>query len=246
MTDRTISPLRRRMTEDMTVRGFTADTQRGYIAAVKRFTAFLGRSPDQATAEDLRRFQFQMRVQGASPTTMNAAVSALRFLFGVSLARSDAEVAMTTVRDLRATLSRIFPRAGDNLVTNRRRPILYFAEDTSPGLHDTLMAACDDYRYGLLNCTGYHDNCTDNLFAAMRRIGLTPPGCPSPFNMWMNIPVAAEGSTEWGVPLSQPGDYVVLRAEMDCVVAMSACPQDILPINGEARDPTEAHYRILG
>ena len=151
-----------------------------------------------------------------------------------------------SMEHLRATLSRIFPRAGDNLVTNRRRPILYFAEDTSPGLHDTLMAACDDYRYRLLNCTGYHDNCTDNLFAAMRRIGLTPPGCPSPLNMWMNIPVAAEGSTEWGVPLSQPGDYVVLRAEMDCVVAMSACPQDILPINGEARDPTEAHYRILG
>ena len=50
MTDDTISPLRRRMIEDMTVRGFTACTQRGYIAAVRRFTVFLGRSPDQATA----------------------------------------------------------------------------------------------------------------------------------------------------------------------------------------------------
>ncbi len=96
-----ISPLRRRMVEDMTVRGFTADTQRGYIAAVKRFTVFLGRSPDQATAEDLRRFQLHMRSEGASPTTMNAAVSALRFLFGVSLARRDAEVGMTTVREPR-------------------------------------------------------------------------------------------------------------------------------------------------
>jgi hypothetical protein len=69
MTDDTISPLRRRMIEDMTVRGFTACTQRGYIAAVRRFTVFLGRSPDQATAEDLRRFQLQMRVEGASATT---------------------------------------------------------------------------------------------------------------------------------------------------------------------------------
>ena len=101
MTDKAISPLRRRMIEDMTVRGFTACTQRGYLAAVRNFTAFLGRSPDQATAEDLRRFQLHMRSEGASPTTMNAAVSALRFLFGVSLGRSDAEVGMTTVREPR-------------------------------------------------------------------------------------------------------------------------------------------------
>ena len=101
MTDKAISPLRRRMVEDMTVRGFTADTQRGYIAAVKSFTVFLGRAPDQATAEDLRRFQLHMRSEGASATTMNAAVSALRFLFGVTLTRSDAEVGMTTVREPR-------------------------------------------------------------------------------------------------------------------------------------------------
>ena len=151
-----------------------------------------------------------------------------------------------SMEHLRATLTRIFPHAGDLLVTNRRRAILYFAEDTSPGIHDTLMAACDDYRYGLLGCTEYHDNCTDNLFAAMRHIGLSPPECPSPLNLWMNIPVVEGGNTEWGVPASKPGDYVVLRAEMDCVVAMSCCPQDILPINGEAREPTEAHYQILG
>ena len=151
-----------------------------------------------------------------------------------------------SMEHIRPTLARIFPRAGDDLVTNRRRPILHFAEDTSPGVHDTLMAACDDYRYGLLGCTEYHDNCTDNLFAGLRKIGLTAPECPSPLNLWMNIPVDGEGNTTWGVPASKPGDYVVLRAEMDCVVAMSCCPQDILPINGEACSPTEAHYRILG
>ena len=144
------------------------------------------------------------------------------------------------------TSARIFPHAGDPLVTNRRRPILQFVEDTSPGIHDTLIAACDDYRYGLLGCTEYHDNCTDNLFAAMRQLGLRAPECPSPLNLWMNIPVGEGGRTEWGEPVSKPGDYVVLRAELDCVVAMSACPQDILPINGAARQPTEAHYQILG
>ena len=98
MTDKAISPLRRRMIEDMEVRGFTACTQRGYLAAVRNFTAFLGRSPDQATAEDLRRYQLHMRSEGASATTMNAAVSALRFFFGVTLGRGDAGVGMTTVR----------------------------------------------------------------------------------------------------------------------------------------------------
>jgi site-specific recombinase XerD len=98
MTDETISPLRRRMIEDMEVRGFTACTQRGYIAAVKNFTAFLGRSPDQADQEDFRRFQHHMRTQGASAANMNLAVSALRFFFGVTLGRGDAEVGMTTVR----------------------------------------------------------------------------------------------------------------------------------------------------
>ncbi len=99
MTDRTISPLRRRMTEDMTIRGFTPSTQRGYLAAVENFTAFLGRSPDGATAEDLRRYQLHMRSNGAPATTMNAAVSALRFFFGVTLGRDDANQGMTTVRE---------------------------------------------------------------------------------------------------------------------------------------------------
>ncbi len=66
MTDKSISPLRQRMTEDMTVRGFTACTQRGYIAAVRNFTAFFGGSPDEAGVEDLRRYQLQLRSSGAS------------------------------------------------------------------------------------------------------------------------------------------------------------------------------------
>lgn len=143
----------------------------------------------------------------------------------------------------RPTIGTIFPTKGHHLYTNRRRPILFFEEDTSPGIHDTLIAACDDYRYGLLGCTDYHDNCTDNLLAAMRRIGLDAPEVPSPLNLWMNIPIGADGRTSWGEPLSGPGDFVVLRAEMDCVIALSACPQDILPIN--KGKPVEVQYQIL-
>ena len=145
----------------------------------------------------------------------------------------------------RATLTKMIPEVGDALYSNRRRAILTLIEDTSPGVHDTLMAACDDYRYGLLGCTEYHDNCTDNLAAALYELGLAPPETPSPLNLFMNIPWEEGGGLAFAAPVTKPGDHVLFEANLDVVVAFSACPQDILPINGEARDPTEAHFEIL-
>lgn len=149
-----------------------------------------------------------------------------------------------SMEHLRPTIGTVFPRAGHDLHSNRRRPILHFVEDTSPGIHDTLMAACDDYRYGLLGCTEYHDNCTDNLHAGLRQIGLKSPETPSPLNLWMNIPVTPEGGLSFEEPVSKPGDHVIFRAMMDCICAMSCCPQDILPIN-KGRT-VECHYEVLG
>ena len=145
----------------------------------------------------------------------------------------------------RTSLARIMPTEGQAMVTNRRRAILTLIEDTSGGIHDTLLAACDRYRYELLGCEGYHDNCTDNLAAALAELGLTAPETPSPWNLFMNIPVGADGGVGFEPPVSNPGDYVALRAEMDCVVAFSACPQDMVPINGADCVPTEAHFQIL-
>ncbi len=145
----------------------------------------------------------------------------------------------------RPTVLRIIPEVGDAFVTNRRRPILTLTEDTSTGIHDTLMAACDSYRYALIGATEYHDNCTDNLYAGMRQLGLTPPEVPSPLNLFMNIPVLDGRRLDFCEPETKPGDYVTLRAEMDCIVAFSACPQDMLPINGKDCNPTEAHFEIL-
>lgn len=149
-----------------------------------------------------------------------------------------------SMEHLRASLGRIMPRAGDSLVTNRRRAILSFEEDSSPGIHDTLIAACDAYRYASLGCREYHENCTDNLYAALRAIGVEAPECPAPLNLWMNIPVAANGSVSFEAPVSKPGDHVVFRAELDCIIAMSSCPQDMLPINGEDCVPKEVHFSI--
>ena len=91
MTDENVSPLRGRMIEDMRVRGFSAQTQRGYLRVVGDFAAFLGSSPSVASAEDLRRYQVHLRTGGATATSMNAAVSALRFFFGVTLGRERCE-----------------------------------------------------------------------------------------------------------------------------------------------------------
>ena len=98
MTDKAISPLRRRMVEDMTVRGFAPKTQTGYIRAVRTFTAFFGRPPDQASSEDLRRYQLHLRSLGTSATSMNAAATALRFFFEVTLGRRETAAALTSVR----------------------------------------------------------------------------------------------------------------------------------------------------
>ena len=79
-SERPVSPLRARMIEDMTVRGFKADTRRDYVRHVRAFAAFIGRSPDTATAEDLRLLQLHQTQSGMQPPSINSAVSALRLM----------------------------------------------------------------------------------------------------------------------------------------------------------------------
>jgi uncharacterized protein YcgI (DUF1989 family) len=144
----------------------------------------------------------------------------------------------------RAWFMKLAAAVGDSFVTNRRRPILTLIEDTSNCAHDTLMAPCDPDRYGLLGVTGHHDNCRDNLHAALAELDIRIPATPASLNVFMNIPWTADGRLSWGEPVSTPGSYALFRAEMDLVVAFSACPQDILPINGRTGHTTEAHFAI--
>jgi integrase/recombinase XerD len=93
-----VSPLRRRMLEDMAMRGLREETQRDYIRFVRSFASFLGRSPDTATAEDIRRFQVHQAESGVQPPTINCSVSALRFFFTVTLNRPDLSRRLVLVR----------------------------------------------------------------------------------------------------------------------------------------------------
>jgi uncharacterized protein YcgI (DUF1989 family) len=135
------------------------------------------------------------------------------------------------------------PRQGDSLLTNKRRRILTLVEDTTPGIHDTLVAACDPTRYVQLSVVGHHASCNENLFLALEAIGLLAPDTPSPLNLFMNVPVREDGRIEFAEPVSKPGQYVCLKAEMDAIVVLSACPQDVTAVNGMR--PQDVHYCIL-
>jgi integrase/recombinase XerD len=90
--------LRERMLQDMTMRGFGAHTQKDYIRHVRSFAAFLGRPPDTATIEDRRHFQIDQHKRAVGPATINGAVSALRFLFGITLKRPEMALGLVVVR----------------------------------------------------------------------------------------------------------------------------------------------------
>ncbi|WP_323127637.1 urea carboxylase-associated family protein [Acinetobacter rathckeae] len=129
------------------------------------------------------------------------------------------------------------------IVTNQRRPIGTLLTDTSPGIHDTLIAACDLHRYTNLGVSGYHDSCADNMRLALKAIGLRAKEVPQPLNLWMNIPVNPDNTISWLPTVSKAGDYIEIRAELNCVVVMSACPQDIIPINNCTPQPV--HFQVM-
>lgn len=137
----------------------------------------------------------------------------------------------------RVHVRRLFPRVGEQFVTNRRRPILTFEEDTTDGVHDMLVAACDPARYEMFGVVGWHASCQENLRAAMAALGHDEVEVPQPINLFMDIPLASDGSLEWRATRTKAGDHVRLRAEMDCIVVASACPMDVTPINNEGPTP---------
>jgi len=146
----------------------------------------------------------------------------------------------------RSVNSKLWPGVGEAFVSIRRRPMLRLLADTSPGVHDTLLCACNRAIYAELGCTTYHRSCEDNLHEALAAAGVQVAFTPAPLNLFMNVGVAPDGALIRGSPASRPGDRTVFRAEMDLFVVLSACPQDITPINGEERTPRDVEVRVSG
>src|SRR5580704_3195292 len=136
MTEECITPLRRRMIEDMSVRHFASKTQHDYIRTVMKLTRFLGRSPDTATNEDLRRFQLHLTENRAGAPIINSTVSALRFFFTVTLGRADAARHLTFVHEPRKLPVVLSPRRSP--ASWRRRP----GSSTRPRSASPMAPAC--------------------------------------------------------------------------------------------------------
>ncbi|CAM1503625.1 Fc.00g012160.m01.CDS01 [Cosmosporella sp. VM-42] len=143
----------------------------------------------------------------------------------------------------RASLQKLSIEVGDTLVSNGRAPMLTVVADTTPGVHDTLISACDTTRYAQLGVNGYHANCADNFHGALQKVGVRVQSVPSPLNLFMNVPVAPDGSLQFARPVSEPGQFITLRADVDLVLVMSSCPQDMTPVNGVSC--TEIHFRVI-
>lgn len=119
---------------------------------------------------------------------------------------------------------KIYLSTGDVLWSDRSNPMLTIVAD-DVGRHDFLYASCSIEMYRMqYGVTGYHANCHDNLCSAMRAQGLEPEPLPTAFNFFMNAEVAADGRLTIAAPRSRAGDSMTLRAEMDLVIALSACP----------------------
>jgi uncharacterized protein YcgI (DUF1989 family) len=139
----------------------------------------------------------------------------------------------------RVAIGKLFPQPGDPVLTNRRRPILVAADDTSPGRHDMLYAACDPARYSLLGAPASHRSCAGNLRAALRDHGIDPVTVPQPLNVFMDVRAEPDGTLVSRPASSRPGDYIAFRAAQDCIVVLSSCPMDLVPISTGGITPLE-------
>jgi uncharacterized protein len=137
----------------------------------------------------------------------------------------------------RPAIGRLFPRPGQAVLTNLRRPILELVEDTSPGYHDTLYAACDPVRYRLLGVEGPHRSCAQNLRESMATLGFNEVHVPQPLNVFMDVRVDPSGELVMRPASSTPGDYLLFRSLVDCYVVLSSCPMDIIEISSGGITP---------
>lgn len=137
---------------------------------------------------------------------------------------------------------KLYVSTGDVLWSDRSNPMLTIVED-EVGRHDMLYAPCSLEMYRMqYGVEGYHPNCHDNLGAALREAGVEPGPIPNALNFFMNVEVRPDGGLAFAPPSSRPGDSMLLRAEMDLAVAITACPASTC--NGGA-PPRPLAYEVL-
>ena len=121
----------------------------------------------------------------------------------------------------------IKPRVGDTVLSRFRRPMLDFQEDSADGIHDMLLAACDQLRYEFFGHQGPHASCAENLAVAMRRLGHQIDVIPQPINFFTHTRVEPDGRLVSPPNPVPPGASVTLEALMDLICVVSSCPFDL-------------------
>jgi uncharacterized protein YcgI (DUF1989 family) len=142
----------------------------------------------------------------------------------------------------RGKLYKLFFEPGDVLISNLRRPLVEITADTSPGRHDTLCSACDAGSYAEYGQGPNHADCRAHILAGFAERGLTLDMVPCPWNLFMDIPVAPDGSLSDRPSSAQPGDYVELKALADITLVCSPCPQAAIPISGIGCPPRSVRW----
>jgi uncharacterized protein YcgI (DUF1989 family) len=146
----------------------------------------------------------------------------------------------------------IYLTTGHVLYSNRSRPMWTIVEDVV-GRHDFLFTPCSPDTFTIIyGTTGHHPSCFENLATNLAPFGITPDMIPTTFNVFMNVEVAPTGELTIGPPRSRGGDYIVLRAEMDMIVGVTACSAELSnngsfkPIDVELLDATPSAASTAG
>ena len=142
----------------------------------------------------------------------------------------------------RAKNGSIMLQTGMHLYSNRRNPMFEIVEDTV-GRHDLLFAACDPRRYKDDFNLDDHANCRTALHSVLSSYGVSFDDVPDPINWFMNVSIQQRGELEIRESLAEADDFILLRAEMDVVVGISACPQDQNATNGGT--PSDLLIRVF-
>ncbi len=136
------------------------------------------------------------------------------------------------------------PRAGDVFLSRFRRPMLRFAEDGADGVHDMMIAACDQFRYEFFGHNGPHASCSENLCVAMRRLGHQVDVIPQPVNFFTHTRVEPDRRFVSPPNPVKSGAYVVMEALIDLICVVSSCPFD-LAIEGWTINATQGPSELV-
>ena len=144
----------------------------------------------------------------------------------VSFARDDTSEWLSSGRTIDYA-NTIYLTTGHTLYSNRSRPMWTIIRDTV-GRHDFLLTPCSPDTFRILyGTTGHHPSCFENLAAALAPFGIAPNAIPTTLNVFMNVEIAPLGELSIRAPRSRAGDYLLLRAEMDMIVGVTACSAEL-------------------